>query len=65
MDVLNKLERLRKLIQVARNNCLLSIYKNDKKINRRRKRLESLAKMFMKINLDEDLRTILSVKKGS
>lgn len=65
MDVLNKLERLRKLIQVARNNCLLSIYKNDKKINRRRKRLESLAKMFMKINLNEDLRTILSVKKES
>jgi len=38
---------------------------NDNKIGRRLNRLESLSKMFMKINLNEDLYTILSVKKES
>jgi len=65
MDVLNKLERLRKLIQVAHTRCLSAMITNDNRIGRRMKRLDSLSKMFMKINLNEDLYTILSVKKDS
>jgi|JI102314A1RNA_FD_contig_21_16362142_length_900_multi_3_in_0_out_0_2 hypothetical protein len=65
MDVLNKLERLRKLMEITQKKCLISMRLNDNKIGRRLNRLESLSKMFMKINLNEDLYTILSVKKES
>jgi len=65
MDVLNKLERLRKLMEITHTKCLISMRLNDNKIGRRLNRLESLSKMFMKINLNEDLYTILSVKKES